>query len=255
MAIERQPGRGLWGGDLLIFDELASTNRWALDNIANCRRGDVIRALKQTAGVGRFGRSWICEPDSSLAFSIVIEPDGSSDIGFFYGVAAALTVRSFAAGSGARNVSVKWPNDVVADGRKFCGILLEQAGSAKLVLGIGLNVNMTPDSLRAAALEHSATSMAISAGRNFNLQSVFGSLLREMEIRLSHVSAEERPKLVSEWNCHDILAGRIIKVTSEETTVKGLCRGMSSTGQLSLQDEDGTEHLFWAGDATLAPGT
>ncbi len=125
---------GLGTGDLLIvLDEVDSTNRDALERAADgAPHGTVVVARRQTAGRGRQGRSWL-SGDGALTLSVIVRGHGVDGLlPLRAGLAVART-----AGSAAR---VKWPNDVLVDGRKVAGILVESAGDGAAVVGIGVNV-------------------------------------------------------------------------------------------------------------------
>ena len=120
--------------DIHQFDTLESTNATAL----SCPPGTVVMAETQTAGRGRYGRTWQ-SPKGNLYMSLVLPDLGKNNayIAFLTAVAVADSLPGF-------NVALKWPNDVLLSGRKLAGILIEK-GQDKLVVGIGVNVMISPE--------------------------------------------------------------------------------------------------------------
>ncbi len=124
-----------------VFNELESTNTYGLDEYQNFNNLDVIYALKQTKGRGRLGRSWVSE--DSLAMSILLKDDLNFDISLLSFIAASSVFNIVK--KHTKNVSIKWPNDILVNDKKICGILcqsrFENDTLKALVVGIGLNTN------------------------------------------------------------------------------------------------------------------
>lgn len=140
------------GTRLIRHDQIDSTNSEARRLAEAGERGPVwITATRQTAGRGRRGRAWE-QGDGNLAATLLIHPTGDfAQLSFAAALAVAETAESFAPGAA---ITVKWPNDVLADGRKLAGILLE-SGDGWLAVGIGINLASHPD-----GTEFPATSLA-----------------------------------------------------------------------------------------------
>ena len=122
------------------FEELDSTNKYVLENYENLNDLDVVYTLKQTNGRGRLGRSWEC--NESIAMSIVLKDKLSFDLGLVSFVAASALYNVTSKYTNA--VSIKWPNDIMVNDQKICGILCQSKIIIKvecLVVGIGFNTN------------------------------------------------------------------------------------------------------------------
>ena len=291
---------GLWGGRLLIFDSLPSTNQWALDNIGRCRNGDVIRAITQIAGRGRFQREWLSPVNRCLTISVVIKtetmearrtsasadpPRGGKDSPpYLYHGGRALspkapspakpdrTRRASPTKDGARsstitqtaalairsalekysiNALVKWPNDVLVNGRKIAGILAEtEPASGAVILGIGLNINLTAEDLAGVNLMQPATSMAMEKERLFDIEDVCVGLLLKLQETID-AARECATFLVDTWQHYDCLAEKRIQVETGQDIICGRYAGLDENGRLRLIDDSGMEHLFWSGDVSL----
>jgi len=240
----RHKNDGLWGADCLEFDTLGSTNNWMLRNLAACRHGDVVQAVRQTAGRGRFNRPWAAPEGRALTLSIALFPSASLPLlPTLVGQAAAVAVRSTLAEFGVP-ARLKWPNDVLAGGLKCAGILTQLHGD-RIVCGIGVNVNQPgfPDELREIA-----TSLRIVAGREFEKEELleaslgaigeYGELLREEGrdpiLRLFTQS--------SSW-----VHGRSVIVDSAGAAIAGTTCGLDESGFLWVRADDGRRHLIRAG--------
>ena len=133
-----------WEGrlaDNLVFrEETGSTNDdlRALLRKGEAGEGGVVLAERQTAGRGRKGAQWHCEPGKGLAFSVCLKPRWSKEHWSWVSLAAGLAVAEAVETLGL-SPAIKWPNDVLLGGRKFCGILTE-ADQSDVIVGIGLNV-------------------------------------------------------------------------------------------------------------------
>ena len=239
---------GLWGGRILRFEALESTNTWALAHLAELAQGDVVWALDQTAGRGRFDRAWIASPGKCLTVSTILIGAQWVALAPNVGQAAAWGVQRTLA---AFDVSarLKWPNDVMVGNHKIAGILVERGAAANaFVLGIGLNVNLAAADLRLAALDRMATSMSMAARRRFRVEAVLARLLGELQGTLDTVCRDGLAPVLNAWALSDWLAGHEVEIQGAEATLRGRYEGLDAAGRLRLTGADGTEHLLWTGD-------
>src|SRR5918997_446242 len=151
---------------ILRYDSLPSTNdEAARQAAAGAPEGLCVMAREQTAGRGRQRRAWLSPKDAGLYFSLVLRPRFGPERWPLVTLAAALAVRDALAESCGVETDIKWPNDLLARGRKLCGILAEtiETGAGRaLVVGVGINLDdraFPPD------LRESATSVAAEAAR------------------------------------------------------------------------------------------
>lgn len=168
-------GSQLWS-DVSVVAETGSTNQ---DLIAAAREGasegTILVAERQTRGRGRLGRSWQSEPGAALTFSVLLRPAGVPQsargwLPLLAGVAVTAGVRA----QTGLDVSLKWPNDVLAGVYKIAGILAEQTGDA-IVVGTGLNVAASPDDLT------QATSLVELGASGVDREELLAAILREFE--------------------------------------------------------------------------
>ena len=246
---ETEACAGLWGARLLRFASLPSTNEWALANMGDCRHGDIVWARRQTAGLGRLGRIWHSAPGEGLTFTTVIRSTDYDPVAANLGQAAALALQGVLDAEGV-TASLKWPNDVVARGRKIAGLLVEKAADGGYALGIGLNVNMTEAGLASAALGDSATSMRIVTGHPFHCRRVLRRLRHALEATLDGLLSDGLPPTLDAWSRHDALRDRFVCVSAGGQSVTGRYAVLGESGQLRLIDGSGVERTFWTGDVT-----
>lgn len=246
-------GGGLWGGRLLIFRELPSTNSLAFANAERCRHGDVVCALSQSRGRGRFDRTWFSPGAGAITLSVVVKP-GPTDEGVLSNLAQAAamavleTVSIFTSGS-----ALKWPNDVLVHGRKIAGILSERDfGAGALVVGIGLNVNVTAEEFRVAGLNIPATSILIETGSSTQVETVRSRLLMTLEAEFTGLFSKGAGQLFQRWVEHDWLQDAVVDLRTEDgSIVRGSYAGLDEKGRLRLLGQDGREQLFWSGDVSV----
>ena len=244
-----QEGKGLSGARLIVHASLPSTNRRIIDQPNDHAHGDVVRAVRQSAGLGRSGRSWLAPEDRGLTLSVAVR-DTDPALAPNLTQAAALAVRraltAFDIGS-----ALKWPNDVMATGdMKIAGILAERSPTENLVaLGIGLNVNLSDTDFAGVVLRQPATSMNLVAGGTYDVAQVCDTLLRDLEQAIASLLHDGRTSLIAEWNEFDWFGGHRVAISDGDDRVEGAYGGLGDDGRLRMTDDAGTEHLFWSGDA------
>jgi BirA family biotin operon repressor/biotin-[acetyl-CoA-carboxylase] ligase len=232
------------------IQKLAVTPSTNDDAKAAARHGEgaglVIWALRQTAGRGRRGRSWE-SPEGNLYASILLRPACDTRRAPLYGFAAALAVHDLVQGHAPRAaVTLKWPNDVLADGKKISGILpeTEEANGRIdwLVLGIGLNVEHAP----AGALYPVATLRAI--GGNAELPQLLDELLAALARRTAVLEKEGAAALLAAWQAHAHKGPLSVRLP-DDTALAGEFDGLDDCGGLILRTSDGSRRTINAGDA------
>lgn len=230
--------RGLALGTPLVSVRVTeSTNDLALEAARQgAPHGATFVAEEQTRGRGRRGRLWSSPPGQNLTFSTLLRPNLEPERASSLTLAAGLAVRDVVAARVAAQVGVKWPNDVVARGRKVAGILVESqlAGGriTALVVGIGLNVAMRELPPEIAEL---ATSLGLLGASDLEREPLLCDVLTELERRVRAHETAGLPALLEELRAHDALLGRRVRV--EATT--GMARGIDAAGALLVENERG----------------
>jgi BirA family transcriptional regulator, biotin operon repressor / biotin---[acetyl-CoA-carboxylase] ligase len=199
--------------------------------------GTLVTAGEQTAGRGRQGRTWSAPPGQSLLMSVVVRPPPRL-VPMMAAVAVAEVAGELA---GSAPVTIKWPNDVLLDGRKLAGILVEgrpQEGWA--VVGIGVNV-----AVDVGALPEELRDIAASLGLgNEEVEAVLARLLHALAVRLG----EDEATTIAAWRERDALRDRQISWADGE----GTARGVDDAGRLVVERADGSRTALDAGEVHLS---
>ncbi|WP_350278503.1 biotin--[acetyl-CoA-carboxylase] ligase [Kribbella sp. HUAS MG21] len=243
-----RPG-ALWT-QIDVLAETPSTNAVvAAAAAAGQAEGLVIAAEYQSSGRGRLGRTWTTPPRSALLMSVLLRPNSVDAarwpwLGLLVPLAVAAAVRKVA----EVPAQVKWPNDVLVEGRKLAGILLERVEGPAAVVGIGLNVT-----LREAEKPHeAATSLALEQASTTDRVTVMAAVLRELADRYhSWVDAGGDPEtILPEYRELSATLGQAVRVELPDGTfLEGTARDLADDGRLIVDTPDGPRPLA-AGDVT-----
>jgi len=242
--------------NILRVRETGSTNsdlvRLASEGKAD--EGTVIVAESQTAGRGRQGREWVSRPGAGLYFSMLLRPDAPpaqvATLPLAVGVAVARALEGLLS---RMRLSIKWPNDIVANGKKLCGILCEAGardGERYIVAGIGINVNVDEHSLP-PELAEIATSLRMLANREFDTSSVLASVLTSFEEVYRLWLNGGIPAIGKDLELRDYLKGRRVEMRLLGTPVSGIACGIADSGALLLRRDDGAIEEIYSGEAHI----
>ena len=224
--------------------------QWARDG---ADEGGVVVAETQTASRGRLGRRWISD-EGNLYFSVLFrpEPDALPLLSPLAGVAVARSIRQVA----GLHPSIKWPNDIMIEGRKVAGILAESALSGAhvnhAVVGIGVNVAL--DVSTDPEIAATATSLNHASGSEIDRAELLRRILQHMDALYLDLKRGRSP--IAEWRRWLDTLGQRVTVTHHGATDTGLAEDIDEHGNLLLRTEAGELLTLTAGDITLraAPG-
>ncbi len=242
---------------ILRFDSLPSTNTEAARQAAlGAPEGLCVVAREQTAGRGRQQREWVSPKDAGLYFSVVLRPRTEVRSWPLITLAAALAVRDALSESCALEADIKWPNDLLAGGRKLCGILAETVetprGSA-VVVGIGINLtnHAFPREILGAA-----TSIEEQTKQTPDAERLLASLTRALSRRYEMFDDEDGAALVvSVWEANSSFAhDRRVRVALDGESFEGVTRGLEPDGALRVETPDGRMRIVRAGDVMALRG-
>lgn len=239
------------GIPVVAFETVGSTNAEALSRARAGEMGPLwIVARRQTAGRGRRGRTWISEPGNLYASLVLSDPAPSSAIpGICFVAALALhdAVLDTAHGLAPAQLRLKWPNDLLLDGRKIAGILVEgtsaAGGPAAVVVGFGVNCKHHPANVEYPATDLAAAGFAVSAEM---LLAALGSALRE---RLSEWNRGQNfASIRAAWLARAAGIGAAIEVRLANRMGAGVFETVDESGALVLKHADGSRETIAAGD-------
>jgi len=230
------------------YERLPSTNTF-LKELVGVRNqlpsGTVVAAREQTQGRGRREREWLSFEGENLTFSVLVcencEPRKLPSAA----MAAALAVAELLASEGI-NASLKWPNDVLVNGKKICGILSEGI-TGGIIIGIGLNVNMK----KADHIDQPATSVLMETAKHRDVDELLGKLLKHLSVRLDEWVQGGFPKVRKNWEAKIPNLGKSVTVRDGGALRTGLLAGFGADGELFLLDDAGNINAIWAGDLSV----
>ncbi|MFC1933191.1 biotin--[acetyl-CoA-carboxylase] ligase [Chloroflexota bacterium] len=237
------------GQRVIYYPSATSTNEVAKQEAQQgAAEGTAILADEQTAGKGRLKRVWL-SPGGNIALSIILYPS-LANLPSLIMLASLAVVHSIEAATGLKS-QIKWPNDVLINGRKVCGILIESdvQGNAVnyTIIGIGINVNLKLADF--PEIQPIATSLSDELGGEVSCLSVIRCLLVEIE-RL-YLALSTGGSIYEEWRDSLITLGGRIRVKSGETVYEGVAESVARDGSLLLRGFDGSLTKIVAGDVTL----
>jgi len=237
------------GQEVTCYPSLPSTNDVARHKARQgAKEGMVIVAEEQTAGRGRIKRLWL-SPRGSVALSIILYPP-LAYLPSLIMVASLAVARSIEQVTGLK-AKIKWPNDVLVNDKKICGILVESDVRGNkvdyAVIGIGINVNLELSEFPQIA--PFATSLSRELGGKVSRREVIRSLLTEAEKLYLALAAGD--SVFKEWRDNLVTLGKKVQVSLGETTYKGVAESVAADGSLLLRQSDGSLLKIVAGDVTL----
>jgi BirA family biotin operon repressor/biotin-[acetyl-CoA-carboxylase] ligase len=233
------------GRKIVYFPTLPSTMDAAREAArGGAEEGTVIIAGEQTAGRGRLNRQWI-SPPGNIAMSIILYPAISS-LPYLIMIASLAAVHAMEAVAGVKS-QIKWPNDILIDGKKVGGILIENEVRGDKVdysiIGIGINIDLE------VAAHPGISSTAISLHGKDRRVKIIRSLLAEFErlyLRLPHARS-----IFEAWRKRLVTLGQKVRATSSNEAVEGIAESVDESGALMIREANGTLTKVVAGDVTL----
>ncbi len=246
------------GGHLHFLPTTGSTNVIAHQlALAGAPEGDVVMADSQKKGRGRLERTWQSPPGRNLYLSIIlrplIAPAIAPQITLMAGVAVAELLSSYCPGQ----VAVKWPNDILINGKKICGILTEMKSSGTdvdfVILGIGININMDREDFD-EVLRDTATSLKIETGIIGDRLTVAGKLFELLEKWYRVFLAEGFQGLRAHFLAYTDMVGKPIRVVFRDDVQTGVAVGIDDDGTILMKDDKGVIQRVTAGDIFMTKG-
>jgi len=237
-------------------DECASTNTALIEHTpTDDGRVQVLVAERQSAGRGRRGRQWQSWPEGSLTFSSVWHFARGTPAPAGLSLVAGLAVACALERIGVVGLQLKWPNDVLVNGEKLVGILVElstaQARGIAAVVGIGINLHLPTD----VRIDNQAGVTDLARALDGNVPSrpaLLAALLVELERLFATYASGGFPALKGAWEQRNAFAELPVCISGDDTALEGICAGVDDDGALLLRTETGTRRIL-AGDVSLRP--
>jgi len=242
--------------NIIFLNETDSTNTWAKELAAQgAPEGTLVIAEKQTEGRGRRGRSWFSPPGGGIYFSLilrpVISPGETPKITLMTAVVLAETLISLM----KLKLRIKWPNDILVNGKKLAGILTEISTEMDavnyIIVGLGLNVNTQFEQFP-QDIKGNATSILIENGKQFPRVKLIQHYLKLYEIYYDMFKNNDFEPIMKRWRELADIIGKQIRVDVIGKTHIGKVVDVDNDGVLILKDDQGRLQRIFSGDVTLA---
>lgn len=246
------------GKQIVYYDETDSTNLRAKQlGEENAPHGTLVVADRQTSGRGRRGRSWDSPSGCSIYMSVLLRPDIVPDKAPMLTLVAACSVAEgimkCKEQCGNVKVQIKWPNDIIINGKKMVGILTEMSTQIDYInhvtVGIGINVNMTdfPDEIK-----ETATSLRIECGHTVKRAPLIAAVMESLEENYDKfMQTQDMTGLMDSYSSLLVNKDREVMILGEKEQFRAHALGIDSNGELIVRREDGTEEVVYAGEVSV----
>ena len=239
---------------IFYYQEIDSTNNKAKQLAAEgAEHGSLIIAERQTAGRGRRGRTWLSMEDDNIYMTILLrpefEPDKAPMLTLVMAYSAAEAIRSIT----GLDIQIKWPNDLVWEGRKLVGILTEMSvkkGSIEyVVVGVGVNVNIEHFAREVA---DTAVSIRQATGKIWEKEVLITEIAKHFEENYKlFEQTEDLSGILEAYNHYLVNCGKEVCIIGEKESYRAYALGINDHGELIVRHEDGTEEAVYAGEVSV----
>lgn len=241
------------GEEIFCFPEIDSTNTKAKQLAEEGHpSGTLVVAERQVAGRGRRGRTWESPSGSGIFMTLMIKPDINPNNASMLTLVAALAVAAAIRKCTGRPAGIKWPNDIVMNGKKVCGILTEMSAQVDyvnhVVVGIGINVH---NESFPEELTHMATSLYLETGERFQRAILIEEVWEQFERYYNiFIQTEDLSGLVKEYEDHLVNMHQTVKVLDPKEPFEGKARGITARGELMVDTWE-SRRLVSAGEVSV----
>lgn len=243
------------GRDIRVFEQTTSTNdvieKLARDGV---KEGVVVFAESQTRGRGRLGRKWVSPARKGLWFSVLLRPHLRPQVTTQVTVTSATALRRAISLHTGLKPSIKWPNDILLQGRKVAGILTELNAELDqikyVILGIGVDVNLNSSEFP-TELRDQATSLKAELGRPVSRAELAVRILRELDADYARLAHGEFAALADEWEAQCSTIGRDVSILVGDREIRGCAEALGEDGALLVRTEHGHLERIVGGDVTV----
>lgn len=243
-----------WAGkNIYYYEETGSTNtdakRFGEEGAAH---GTVVVADKQNAGKGRRGRAWQSPEGKDIYFTILLRPEFVPDKASGLTLVMALSVAQAIESCGLE-AGIKWPNDVVLNGKKICGILTEMNVETDyiqyVVIGVGINVNLD---VMPEEIKETATSILLESGKKMARAKLLQDVLERFEENYERYEKDlSLANMMEEYNGYLVNRNRQVRVLDPKGEYEGTARGINEYGELLVETGDGQTVAVYAGEVSV----
>jgi len=244
----------VFGRRLQVLDAVPSTQDVVRELAeAGAPEGTLVLAEQQTRGRGRMGRAWVSPPGKGVWMSLLLRPRVPLPLAPQLTMLAAVALCRGLGRIAPLPIGIKWPNDLLVEGRKISGILLESAAEDErlkhVVVGIGISVNLEaedfPPEVRAKAV-----SLRMALGRPLDRTDVVAAVMEEFETLYELYDGQGFGPIRSLWEARSATLHRRVRLETPQGTVEGTAEALDELGGLRIRRDDGTLHTVYTGELT-----
>lgn len=252
------------GKKILYFESIDSTNNYAKKMaLEGAEEGLAVVAGSQSDGRGRLGRKWNSPSGAGIYMSIILKPALLPEEVQIITLAASVAVVEAISRITGIKPGIKWPNDVLLEDKKICGILTEMNSEIErvnfIVLGIGINYNLQHDEFP-AELADKATSLSAYAGdhginiKKLSRLEIVRAVLQEMDKIYCLIPKHGHAEIIDKWKEYSVTLGREVRIISGETEYSAVAEDLTDDGKLIVRCNDGSARLVQSGEVSLCAG-
>jgi BirA family transcriptional regulator, biotin operon repressor / biotin---[acetyl-CoA-carboxylase] ligase len=248
-------GKGVFGKKVVYEATVKSTQEIAHSRAREgADEGTIVIADEQTGGRGRMGRQWQSPSGTGIWMSLILRPkiplQKSPQLTLLIAVAVSKAIEKVT----GIEASIKWPNDLLINGKKVAGILTELQAEAdsihSVIVGIGINVNQGSEHF-SEEISNIATSLAIEGGKTFKRAELVGAILSEVETLYMNYLESGFGMIKLLWEARAFSLGKRITARSVSGTITGYAKGITDEGVLVLEDDFGKIHSIYSADIEI----
>ncbi|KAB2953087.1 biotin--[acetyl-CoA-carboxylase] ligase [Heliorestis acidaminivorans] len=246
-----------FGRNYIYYHSINSSNEKAKEFAREgAEEGTVVLAEEQQAGKGRLGRTWHSPLGLGLYLSIILRPSIPLALTPQITLLTALSIAKTIEKMTSLGPAIKWPNDILLDGKKVCGILTELSaemdGVKHIVVGIGLNLNQEATDFPTAVTSQ-ASSVSMQAGEKVDRLAFFNKLLMQLEDDYEHWLEQGFSAIRQQWLDRAVGLGDTVRVIAGSAQWQGRMEGIDDMGALLVRNKAGEIQQLMSGEVTLRP--
>ncbi|PYZ94540.1 biotin--[acetyl-CoA-carboxylase] ligase [Salipaludibacillus keqinensis] len=239
----------------VVYHSLVTSTQVIAHQLVNegAREGTIVVADEQTAGKGRLGRTWDSQHETGIWMSLILKPLVDFRQAPQLTLVAAVALARALQNKSGQQIDIKWPNDLLVNGKKICGILTElQADPDRIksvIIGIGVNVNHEHFPQEITDI---ATSLKKESGKNFDRAELITDILDEFSWLYEAYLTNGFSLIKPLWEAHSLSIGKKVIARRAKDSLVGIALGINENGVLLLQDETGHVHEIYSADIEIS---
>lgn len=241
------------GKKIIYKDKVNSTSNLAKEIALSLDEGTVIIAEEQTKGRGRMGRHWVSLPRTGIWMSIILKPNIRPDKAYQITQTAAVAIVKAIEKITGLSAGIKWPNDIIINGKKVCGILTEMSAEPDrinyIILGIGINVNTSIEDIP-EYLRDKATSLKAELGKEVSRKELVAAIFKNIEKEYYGFVQNDFRAVIDDCRKYSVLLGKEITITQMDKTYKGRAIDIREDGVLLIRTPEGMIEAI-SGDVSI----